>query len=112
MSKLYSKWFDIDEKKKRFTSKREAETIDEAWDKTIEKWILIVAGFNFENPITTCGLCEIFLKVFCTGCPIEKYTGKVFCYDSPLKPRYFQMTQEDKEHELMFLLMLREMGEV
>ena len=74
-----SKWFSFN--RKTFTSKAQPHTLETAWEKTLEKWELIVKGYNPGHPSGTCGLCNFHFS--CKSCPVKDYTGKTLCADTP-----------------------------
>lgn len=104
-----SKWFNINEGMKKFESKRRADTIKEAWSKTIEKWSLIVNGYTNTNDLSSCGLCNLFFHYGCITCPVYETTLKTTCKLTPYtKWVDNDRKKEDAEHELMFLLTVKE----
>lgn len=81
-------YFDIIENSREFIATRYATTLEEAWEKTFEKWGLISMGYKPINGLSTCGLCNIFYAeryaYHCTNCPIKITTGKSFCSKTPI----------------------------
>jgi hypothetical protein len=51
------RWFSI--KGKIFTSKDTPTTYDEAKEKSITKWSLILNGYSPDDDIETCGFCNL-----------------------------------------------------
>lgn len=81
-----SKWFVIYEDSRTFESKYPALNIEEAWEKTFEKWNLVAEGYIFigmNSSIECCGLCNLFRNLRCEGCPIKIKTGRNFCFCTP-----------------------------
>lgn len=104
-------WFTFNDNDTQFSSRRKAKTLEEAWEKTIIKWVLIVDYdiLVFYNRYvftgnSTCGLCNLFRNNNCKTCPINKYTGSRRCLNTPIS------TFAGSKHELMFLLSLKEMN--
>jgi hypothetical protein len=76
----HKKWFDIDFKKKEFSNKGSAQTIEEAFEKSICKWELYDAGMISHDQCTsTCGLCNLYSTGHCEKCPIFENTGIAGC---------------------------------
>lgn len=108
--KTCDKWFRIEGKD--FDSKASAKTLYDAFEKTICKWVLI-AEHNLLPYIATdsCGLCDCHFDGYnhgCNECPVLKYTGRIVCQGTPARFTIKEISQEEKEHELMFLLSLYE----
>lgn len=67
----------------------DAETL-EALRGSIAKWEAIVAGTGKDDGIDNCALCSLFYTpadptdfMNCTGCPVMKVTGSMYCDGSP-----------------------------
>ena len=69
-----SKWFEFDGRK--FNSKRRAMNLNEAWDKTLEKWVLKMNGYETICLGSTCGLCNMYS---CDYCPVTEAIGMNDC---------------------------------
>lgn len=58
-------------------------TIEEGFEKSIEKWELLskdkVLLPNYTSSIYKCGLCDIYAFNKCKGCPILIFTGFPYC---------------------------------
>ncbi len=76
-------WFEIDEKEKSFKSIKLASSIEEAWEKTFEKWEWMVKGYNPEQSVSSCGLCNLFHRVNCEDCPVFSFTRIRCCFGTP-----------------------------
>jgi len=77
-----NKWFFRDTNKDwLFNSNKTAKSIEDAWEKTFTKWLLIAAGYNVVEPAKTCGLCNYY--GYCNKCPVGKDTGNSLCEGSP-----------------------------
>lgn len=98
---LKSKWFKIDKVSKTFISKRDAKTLKEAWDKTIEKWALKVDRYSSIDANDTCGMCNLFSKNGCMGCVLH-YTE----YGHGLTTGCVPFLYSDEQY--LFLLFVRE----
>ncbi len=82
---MKNSYFSIDVEFKEFSSRKTAHTIRSAWTKTLQKWTIICAGYSPTHDISTCGLCDLFRKEFCQGCPIMEVTKQVCCCDTPFE---------------------------
>jgi hypothetical protein len=61
-----------------------AHNIHEAFEKTFVKWYLIAKeGAWFNEPASSCGLCNMYYDSNCYGCPIQRYTGYKYCKNTP-----------------------------
>ncbi len=80
---MRTKWFQIDENEKVFRSRRAASSIEEAWEKTFEKWEWIVKGYTVRGGLYCCGLCDLFFNSGCEGCPIFSLTKQMVCVGTP-----------------------------
>ncbi len=78
---MKTKWFEIDEAK--FYTIATARTLRSAFEKSLAKWSLILDGLEPDNGIDSCGLCDLFNKDDCSGCPIRKITGRSYCEGTP-----------------------------
>jgi hypothetical protein len=84
-----NKWFEDDGHDRNvFISIKVAETVRQAFEKSILKWELIVKGWDTYNSIETCGLCDLYFEhgndeESCVGCPIFERTGEKYCGGSP-----------------------------
>lgn len=102
---MKSKWFTITAYKK-FNSKRKAKNLTEAWDKTIEKWELICTDHIPIYDVNTCGLCNLFFRRGCLGCPIREVTGLKSCNGTAYC--FKRKTKHRANLEYLFLLFVRE----
>ncbi|OGM10492.1 hypothetical protein A2Z67_02715 [Candidatus Woesebacteria bacterium RBG_13_36_22] len=102
-----SKWFEVEGR--RFKAKTSAKNLKDAWSKTFEKWRLIIQGFFPNDPIITCGLCDLFnnFSDSCRGCPVWWRTGFRFCENTPLGRWSWCKTKMNAEDELNFLKNLK-----
>ncbi len=69
---MKEKWFRI-----HCYSVRNAKNLDEAWDKTLEKWRLKEKGLIHSqySHFDTCGLCDLYFGLYnCIDCPIDEVT--------------------------------------
>jgi len=86
------------------------ETLDEAWDISIAKWRYLseheMSPAANDGAISTCGLCKMFFRHGCDGCPIFKDTSRPSCSGTPYL--YYQGDMETARAELEYLLALRE----
>ena len=56
-----SKWFAPDnDRGPELFSRKKAETLTQAWEKTFEKWEKIIAGIYFHKRADSCGLCNLY----------------------------------------------------
>ncbi len=102
---MKSKWFKFDEKDKaRFDSERRAITLKEAWEKTFEKWELILGGFWTNDDMATCGLCNYFFENRCRECPVAEMAGDIDCLKTP----YYTSGKDRNDEEYLWLLLVRE----
>jgi len=110
--KTCEKWFRIEGK--IFYSKTSAKTLHDAFEKTICKWALIAEHDLFpDNATDSCGLCDYSFERMgtycsCIECPVLKYTYRIMCKGTPANFPVEEISQREKEHELMFLLSLYE----
>jgi len=76
-----TRWFIVDDDAKTFKSKRKARTLPTAFDKSIKNWELRTEGYQADNSVITCGLCDLFKRMnkTCLKCPITDYTGFRYC---------------------------------
>lgn len=118
---MKTKWFDL-YKTGRMVSLRRAVTLKEAWEKTLEKWSLIIGGHRVFDDIATCGLCDFSPESSCNSCPIYKVTGRTTCEETPFIELCKHMDSEragktDKvindliSIEYLFLLLVKEATE-
>lgn len=80
--KLNAKWFEQDVRYggKICIDRDEVFTLDDAFNKSIEKYELITMGYDIPiNSKVTCGLCNLYHKNECVGCPIYQETGERYC---------------------------------
>lgn len=95
-----------------------ASSLDEAWEKTLEKWQFIkhahkkFGQLNRTNGAETCGLCNLYLKYGpheynCNGCPIKKVTGVNYCGSTPYDEYMRHSTFENAQAEYEFLINLK-----
>lgn len=90
-------------------SKRYPRTAEEAWEKTFEKWELILKarGKNvFHESGSSCGLCN-FIDT-CYDCPLYEFSGGNQCTKTPYVDWWENKTYENAMDEYMFLLFVRE----
>ena len=84
-------WFIINTNKKTFESKIKAKNLEDAFNKSIVKWELIIDGYIQPKGTTdgsTCGLCDMFYNRIedhhiCAFCPINIISGYPECEYSP-----------------------------
>ena len=101
-----SKWFEFHGK--RFSSKRESETLREAFEKSLEKWRLIIDGFDpHGDDIETCGLCDLYYEENCVGCPIYNITNDVYCERTPFEKWSKNPSTKNAKMELDFLKVIK-----
>lgn len=111
---METKWFVVDKSSKTITPLAKATTLEEAWEKTLEKWELASIGINVElYTISTCGLCNLYFFHNCEGCPVLKITGKMRCIDTPYRKYVLsditeEMRLQYAQEELDFLKMVKE----
>lgn len=57
------------------------DTVDKAWEKTLEKWALIMGGYTAVSQGSTCGLCNYVDRIMgsCHNCPVYDATGGYDC---------------------------------
>jgi len=85
------------------------ETLDEAWDISIAKWRYL--SEHEAHPLygdggsLTCGLCMLFIRKDCVGCPIFKDTGRPACANTPYIN--YEGDMDTARAELEYLLALR-----
>jgi hypothetical protein len=103
-------------------SESKPQHLQDAWDRSIAKWQMIVDSFESDSPIvddgghTTCGLCQLYWINDCKGCPIRELTGKTFCADTPYE-QWVEIDENDHEalhieakNELDFLKQVRHLN--
>jgi hypothetical protein len=80
-TQIFNKWFDkIWGEENNFYSILKAETLEDAWEKTLAKWGKKGAVRAFYLTSDGCGLCNMFWWNDCKGCPIAKQSGLKFCH--------------------------------
>lgn len=95
-----NKWFNKSKFKNIFQSKKKAQTFKEAFEKSILKWELIAEGWNVNNSVETCGLCDLYyLGVNCYYCPIYERTGQEYCHETPYE-KWSEIIGEDEMEEV------------
>jgi len=94
------RWFSF--KGKIFTSKDKPTTYEEAKEKSITKWSLILNGYSPDDDIETCGFCNLYIDLDCEGCPIAE-AGHQYCEDTPFIPWVATKSREDAQKELSFI---------
>lgn len=110
---MESKWFLIDHEKKEIDPYREAINIEEAWEKSLEKWEWLSKGYIITFCISGCGLCDQFYSLECRGCPISTISNKDYCKNTPYTDyKSWRITPEQRliaaQQELNFLKMVKE----
>ena len=109
MTEIQSKWFE--KYGNIFKSIQNAETIEEAWEKSFAKWELILAGKIPLAPIPACGLCNLYYVDDCGHCPIFAYTGYRTCEGTPIDTDE-GITSEVAKAEIEFLKLVKSKTEV
>ena len=103
---MRTKWFIINKRSKTFRSLRMANTLAQAWQKTTGKygkWKLVVDKYIPIGSCSTCGLCDLYNRVSCHGCPVRIISGKPVCRDTPY-PNWVSLKSKDNAiAELEFL---------
>ena len=56
-----------------------------ALELSIKKWRAIVKGTGVDNGQYNCALCAEYIDNECSGCPVAKATGQIYCGGSPYK---------------------------
>ena len=95
------RWFSF--KGKIFTSKGKPTTYEEAKEKSIAKWSLILKGYSPDDDIETCGFCNLYIDLDCEGCPISEATGCKYCEETPFTSWVISKSLEDAQKELSFI---------
>ena len=114
-----SKWFEIDNTFLSFSSIQKAKTLKQAFEQVIEKWELIVEGYQPDCDVDTCGLCDLFhsfknpeIEDNCIKCPIFKKTKEDYCKKTPYESWYKSNSMTIAQKELAFLKRLQKGREV
>jgi len=85
------------------------ETLDEAWDISIAKWRYLsehdMTGYPSDGSEFTCGLCLMFIRHGCRGCPVREDTDRPSCAGTPYID--YRGDTETARAELEYLLALR-----
>ena len=104
-----NKWFKRIPKSKYFESIKASENLEQAWEKTILKWELIVQGFQIYRgqQTITCGLCDLYYKKECWDCPISEKIGLPSCLDTPIRKWNSRRSLENAKNERDFLIHIK-----
>ena len=79
-----SKWFRFEGKE--FWSNKKAQSLKEAFAKSLEKWHWLSKGFDCgTEDIETCGLCDLYWDDGCENCPVFKVTAIGNCEATPFR---------------------------
>lgn len=112
---MKSKWFTLG--REGFKNKGTVRTLNSAWDKTLEKWILKMMGVKEKSmAIDTCGLCNVYNSGMdgCGKCPVKEMSGRNHCIDTPFED-YDKGRGMSKKRaaglEYLFLLFVKEATE-
>lgn len=95
-----------------------ATNLEQAWEKTLEKWELTIYSHEKFNRLDgqgachTCGLCDLYYKQQCKGCPIEQHTGESTCEGTPYDDYGRNHNLRNAKREYEFLLDVREQSEI
>ena len=84
-------------------------TLNQAWNKTIKKWEILIENPNRSEP--ECGLCLLFTDMWhqnCTRCPLLIFDVRCIDDRSPYMNYMRNHTKEGAELMYMFLLLVRE----
>jgi len=86
-------------------------TMLEALVLSIAKWrVLVDTPVDDDGGPTTCGLCGLYFKQDCWGCPVSKATGRAWCMDTPYTEYIYYPDQNRLKDialaELLFLTKL------
>lgn len=82
-----------------FTPIKTATTMEEGFEKSLEKWELLSRGKRIKAPHSiSCGLCDLFHSSNCVGCPVWKATRMKFCEGFASFNKYFDMMNKYKSH--------------
>lgn len=93
-------------------SRRRARTKAQAWEKTLEKWKLILKGKIPMGAISTCGLCDLYNgSTGCFKCPVRRVSYYDFCYNTPYRAYASKSTITNAKLELVFLKRVRQLTE-
>ena len=62
------------------------QSVEEALEFSIDKWEFIrdnASDIITDGGTSTCGLCSMFARLACDGCPVKVYTGHSACQATP-----------------------------
>lgn len=90
-----------------------ATSLEQAWEKTLEKWEMALYAhrkfgkLDSDGGADTCGLCNAYLKSGCEGCPVKEYTGAELCNFTPYMRYHAKPSVETAYEEYKFLLTVK-----